>query len=274
MKQPQWKQRQTLREQHLPETTQPPLRCPVNRFLSSNCYQTFPYNCIRTPSRSSSGSWRNISSLSIDTRTLQYHSRQVFSLAMPSYFQSIISFACTLALSFINRAFPTWSTKVGHRQSTPSMLELPAELVLYIFTLAFASEVPVNLAEFIDLGHRNQKYQDSLARLTPSARSYTWLPSWLRTLLATTWLATLRLPSADSYAWFLGELHHSQKEHYMDWLAINALPWQFRRCGYVLFGVIFSLFGSRPRSSTTPLRTYEGLCPLFCTQPRAARQTS
>ena len=104
--------------------------------------------------------------------------------------------------SLIKPAFPASSNDAGRGKSPVTLLDLPVELLIEILTLTLASDVPFDLQKFIELGKKDRDP---------------------------------RFPSDGSYSWFLRGLHPSQREHYLDWLAINGTSRSFRACGKELF---------------------------------------
>lgn len=110
-----------------------------------------------------------------------------------------ISYICKALLHLIN---------ILHAPTVP---KLPNELLVEIPAYTVASDVPLRLEEFIELGKSHR--ERGVTRESP----------------------------ALSYHLFHEKLHPSQQEHYLHWLAINGTSRNFRECGKEAFfsGKIF-----------------------------------
>lgn len=128
------------------------------------------------------------------------------SFLKPVFFES---FVWKVVLFLINLVSPASSNDNGRSETPPNLSDLPNELLIQILALTLASEVPLDLRKFIELGQNHQKYRDRLA--------------------------TTPFPSVVAYNWFREVLPTSQEEHYLDWLAINGTSRRFRECGKELF---------------------------------------
>lgn len=110
------------------------------------------------------------------------------------------------ALSPVNIASHASGTNVGHDALLPTLSVLPNELLIEILAHTLASKVPFHLQEFIELGKINQTrpFKEKSRRYGPRD-------------------------------WFFCSLPSSQREHYLDWLAVNGISRRFRLCGKLTF---------------------------------------
>ena len=93
-----------------------------------------------------------------------------------------------------------------------SLMDLAPELRAHIIAYAMASEVPLQLQDFIAAGQQQRPAVHSASRSLKE--DYT---------------------STETYSNFLAMLHPSQKEHYTDWLAVNGTSREFRQDGKLAF---------------------------------------
>lgn len=119
------------------------------------------------------------------------------------------SLSTNMNRSYMWKAILPWintaSTALRRGASLPAISKLPPELLTRILVLTLASNVPFRLEEFIELGKSCQS------------------------------VGFYGLDSASSNSCFLWQLHPSQREHYLDWLAINGTSRNFRECGKLVF---------------------------------------
>ena len=101
------------------------------------------------------------------------------------------------------------NTDVSHDALPSTFSLLTSELVIEVLAHTMVSKVPFDLQKFIELGAR--WHQEQATR------------------------ATSPYSSDESRSWFLDRLHVSQREHYLDWLAINGTSRWFRACGRLAF---------------------------------------
>lgn len=104
-------------------------------------------------------------------------------------------------------AYNASNTDVSHDALPSTFSLLPTELVIEVLAHTMVSKVPFDLQKFIELGARWHQEQATRA-------------AWC---------------SDESRSWFLDGLHVSQREHYLDWLAINGTSRWFRACGRLAF---------------------------------------
>lgn len=109
---------------------------------------------------------------------------------------------CKLILSLINMAFTDSSADVDR----DILSVFPNEVLTEILAHMVASEIPLYLQDFIDMGKWHQTLTTQAARSYPGARD-----------------------------WFLTQLTSSQREHYLDWLVVNGTSRRFRACGKLAF---------------------------------------
>ena len=110
-----------------------------------------------------------------------------------------------------------------------TLATLPVEIQLKIFRYVMASDAPVDLQEFVELGRELQSSREA------RSESYTEGES---VALEEQRLSTQESQSFTTWAphhIFFTELHPSQKKHYLDWLLVNSTCRRFRELGKVAF---------------------------------------
>ena len=119
----------------------------------------------------------------------------------------------------------------------PTLMTLPAEIQLKILGYVMASEAPVDLQEFVELGGELQNIRET------SREAWSWESDGEAEPVVLEERILSTKASQSSAAWalsgpcnsFFTELHPSQKEHYLDWLLINSTCRRFRELGKVVF---------------------------------------
>lgn len=111
-------------------------------------------------------------------------------------------------------------------------MTLPVEIQLQIFGYVMASDAPVDLQEFVELGRELQSSREARSESDAEAESIVVEVPGLTT--------KTRQSSAKWAIWyphyeFFTELHPAQREHYLDWLLINSTCRRLRDLGKVAF---------------------------------------
>lgn len=114
----------------------------------------------------------------------------------------------------------------------PTLMTLPAEIQLKILGYVMASEAPVDLQEFVELGRELQNLRETSWESDGEAEPVVLEERILSIKAGQSSVASALCGPCNN---FLTELHPSQKEHYLDWLLINSTCRRFRELGKVAF---------------------------------------